>query len=128
MALPQIQVTGTGCTLRRAKRAILTVKSASPDAFTAREVYVIATETAATIQTTIAPYCPKEGKKPSEATIAHCSTGKLEAGARIRGLRDNQERFTQQPPPLKSNSPSSLLNKLVTELSAMQNVRIQGIE
>jgi len=135
MAPLQINVTGTGSTLRPAERAILVLQAYSPDLSSAADASATVTLTANTIREAINPHCPQDEAtrqtKPG-AAIAHYSMSTLDTNSRSRAIDKTKEKYeTVYTASAQFNikfADFDVLNALATDFSAMQNVKIQKIE
>jgi uncharacterized protein YggE len=138
MARLDIHVTGAGTAIRRAERGILVLQAQSEQLATAEDASAVVTSTANKIRDTIAPYCPQDeetGRTQEGAAIAHYSMSTLDTQSH-RDKRTN----TNPGEPHKYDTTYSAraefnikfsdfnaLDKLVTQFSAMENIRIQRI-
>lgn len=140
MAPLQINVTGTGNTLRPAERAILTLQVSSPDLYTAAEASAVVTLTASMIREAITPHCPQDkatGQTATGAAIVHYSMSTLDTNRRTRprnGAKDANEKekyemvYTANVQFNIKFAKFDVLGALATDFSAMENVKIQKIE
>lgn len=135
MAPLQINVVGTGSTIRPAERAILVLQAYSPDLSTAAEASAIVTLTANTIREAITPHCAQDtatGKTLPGAAIAHYSMSTLDTNSRSRAIDSKKEKYeivyTAKAQFNIKFSDFTVLGQLATDFSAMQNVSIQRIE
>lgn len=134
----EIHVTGTGTAIRRAERGILILKAHSNQLATAEEASSVVTSTANKLRDMIAPYCPQDettGQTKPDSPIAHYSMSTLDTSS-------HRERRPDSPSGERSTydttysaraefnikfSDFSVLDKLATQFSAMDNTRIERI-
>ncbi|KAF1912076.1 hypothetical protein BDU57DRAFT_523426 [Ampelomyces quisqualis] len=137
----EINVQGVGTAIRRAERAILVLKAQSQYLPTPEEASAVVTLTANNLRDAIAPYCPQDeetGKTKENAAISHYSMSTLDTSSH-RDRRSTASANTQDEPAKYDTtyfaradfnikfSDFSALDKLATQFSRMENVRIERI-
>jgi hypothetical protein len=135
MAPLTITVTGTAHTLRPATRAILVLKASTPELSTAARASATITYTAKQIRDAIEPHCPSDpdtGRIVDGAGVSHYSMGSLDTSSARRSVdKYNTEYETVHTASTSFNikfADFALLNRLATQLSALEAVEIQRIE
>jgi hypothetical protein len=136
----EINVTGTGTAIRRAERGVLVLQAQSQQLQTAEEASAVVTVTAIMLRDAIAPYCPQDeetGRTKKDAAISHYSMSTLDTNSH-RERRSNSKADDDNAPKYDTTYFAraefnikfidfSVLDKLATQFSAMENVRIQRI-
>lgn len=134
MAPLEINVTGVGTAVHRAERAILTLQATSQQMPTASEASATVTTTANTLRDAIMPYCPQDestGQTKPNAAISHYTMSSLSTNSHTQYYADtktNEIKYTAHAEFSIKFSDFGVLDKLATQFSAMENVKIQKIE
>jgi hypothetical protein len=140
MAPLEIHVTGTGTAIRRAERGILVLQAQSQQLATPEEASAVVTSTANKLRDAIAPYCPQDeetGHTKEDAAISHYSMSTLDTSS-SRERRPAGNGAPDQAPKYDVTysacaefnikfSDFGALDKLATQFSAMENIRIHRI-
>lgn len=132
-------MTGTGTAIHRAERGILILQASSNPVATTEQASAIITATAKKLREAIAPYCPQDeetGRTKEGAAIAHYSMSTMNTSCHNDYARRRNEPETSKSEPTYSAkaefnikfSDFAVLDKLTTQFSAMENVRIDRID
>lgn len=135
----EINVTGTGYTVRKAERAILVLQATCEKKPTPAEASAAVTQTANILREAITPYCPQDGATGQTlpgAAISHYSMSTLDTSS-YTNQREGSGRDGKGPIYDVTYSARAdfhikfadfdILDTLATKFSAMNNVRISRI-
>jgi uncharacterized protein YggE len=138
MAPLNIDVTGSGSAIHTAERGILVVQARSSYVATAEQASKIVATTAASIRELISPHCPQDeetGRTKSDAAISHYSMSTLDTSMnrdrRTTAEGEKSQYDTTYSASAKFNikfSDFSVLDTLATQISAMNNTRIESVD
>jgi hypothetical protein len=133
----EINVTGSGTAIHRAERGILVVQARSAHVNTAEEATQIVTSTATSIRELISPHCPQDeeqGRTESSSAISHYSMSTLDTNMqhdrRTTAVGEKSQYDMSYSASAQFNikfSNFTILDTLATQLSAMENVRVESV-
>jgi uncharacterized protein YggE len=136
----EITINGTGSAIHPAERAILVLEAKAEGQPTPGQASAVVTRSANIIRDTITPYCPQDeatGRTVDGAPIAHYSMSTLDTSShrnhvktKIGDFHENEVVITYEAR-AKFNikfHDFSALNKLATEFSAMDHIKILSID
>lgn len=138
MSQLEISVTGRGTAIRPAERALLSVSAECPQVKTPAEASSLVTASANAIREIIMSLCPQDeetGRTLPDAPIVHYSLSTMDTTSHTPRSR-NPESGKMEPDPTLYSARVDLkikfqdfavLNKVATQLSAMDHVRVSGV-
>lgn len=138
MAPLEMHLTGTGIAIRAPERAILVVRVESAQVPKPTEAMAHVTATAKVVRDYLAPHCPQDevtGAITDDAAISHYSTSTLETnnvsrecGREANGDKKYETLYYARAEFHIKFAHFGVLNTVATELSALENIKIQRIE
>lgn len=133
----KIDVNGNGTTFHKAERGILTLEARSSHVASAGEASQIVTIAANSIRDLITPHYPQDeetGRTRSDAAISHYSMGTMTTKTQHQPRTIGDEKGSSYEVSHSASakfdirfSDFALLNTLVTEISALEDVCIESV-